>query len=188
MLGAAAASVELAVSGTSPLAVVLPAMLGTHIFIGIGEALITVGALALIKGARPDLLMLRDAGPDAGGLAGDDRVMIRRYWWVAGLVVAAAVVVILAPMASSDPDGLERVAIDGGFAAQGQEATFELLPDYSVPLLGDGPLSLIVAGLVGVAIIFGTMWLLGRALSHRLSPDRLTPVSRHGVRPLHPGT
>ena len=48
--------------------------------------------------------------------------MIRRYWWVAGLVVAAAVVVILAPMASSDPDGLERVAIDGGFAAQGQEA------------------------------------------------------------------
>ena len=96
--------------------------------------------------------------------------MIRRYWWVAGLVVAVAVVVILAPMASSDPDGLERVAIDGGFAAQGQEATFELLPDYSVPLLGDGPLSLIVAGLVGVAIIFAAMWLLGRALSRRTHP------------------
>ena len=63
MLGAAVASVELAVSGTSPLAVVLPAMLGTHIFIGIGEALITVGALALIGNARPDLLKLRDARP-----------------------------------------------------------------------------------------------------------------------------
>ncbi|MEA2026495.1 MAG: energy-coupling factor ABC transporter permease [Chloroflexota bacterium] len=63
MLGAAVTSVELAVSGTSPLAVVLPAMLGTHIFIGIGEALITVGALALIGNARPDLLSLRDAGP-----------------------------------------------------------------------------------------------------------------------------
>ena len=65
MLGAAATSVELAVSGTTTLAVVLPAMLGTHVFIGIGEALITVGALALIKNARPDLLELRDAGPAA---------------------------------------------------------------------------------------------------------------------------
>ncbi len=63
MLGAAATSVELAVSGASPLAVVLPAMLGTHALIGIGEALITVGALALIASVRPDLLRLRDAGP-----------------------------------------------------------------------------------------------------------------------------
>jgi len=61
MLGAAATSIELAVSGTSPLAVVLPAMLGTHIFIGIGEAVITVGALALVRSVRPDLLKLRNA-------------------------------------------------------------------------------------------------------------------------------
>ena len=63
MLGAAATSLELAVSGTTTLAVVLPAMLGTHTLIGIGEALITVGALALIGSARPDLLRLRDSGP-----------------------------------------------------------------------------------------------------------------------------
>jgi cobalt/nickel transport system permease protein len=62
MLGAAAISLELAASGTSPLAVVLPAMLGVHVFIGVGEAVITVGALSLIKNARPDLLQLRDAG------------------------------------------------------------------------------------------------------------------------------
>ena len=62
MLGAAATSVELALSGATTLAVVLPAMLGTHALIGIGEAFITVAALALIKGARPDLLTLRDAG------------------------------------------------------------------------------------------------------------------------------
>ena len=61
MLGAAATSLELAGSGTTTLAVVLPAMLGTHALIGIGEALITVGALALIARARPDLLRLRDA-------------------------------------------------------------------------------------------------------------------------------
>lgn len=63
MLGAAATSFELAFSGTTTLAVVLPAMLGTHALIGVGEAVITVGALALIQNARPDLLRLRDARP-----------------------------------------------------------------------------------------------------------------------------
>ena len=96
--------------------------------------------------------------------------MIRRYWWVLGLALAAVVVAVLGPLASSDPDGLERVAIDAGFAEQGQEAAFELLPDYSVPLLGDGPLSLVVAGLVGVVLLFGAMWLLGRVLSRRAHP------------------
>jgi cobalt/nickel transport system permease protein len=56
MLGAAAASIELGLSGTIPLRVVLPAMLGVHALIGIGEALITLGALALVRRARPELL------------------------------------------------------------------------------------------------------------------------------------
>jgi len=61
MLGALAITLELAASATSPLQVALPAMLGVHALIGIGEALVTVAALALIKAARPDLLELRDA-------------------------------------------------------------------------------------------------------------------------------
>ncbi len=96
--------------------------------------------------------------------------MIRRYWWLAGLLVAAMVVVVLAPLASDDPDGLERVAIDAGFAEQGTDAGFELLPDYSVPFLGDSAVSLIVAGLIGVALLFGAMWLLGRVLARRARP------------------
>jgi cobalt/nickel transport system permease protein len=96
--------------------------------------------------------------------------MIRRYWWVAGLLIAAAVVVVLAPFASSDPDGLERVAIDSGFAEQGSDAVYEILPDYSVPFLGDSTLSLVVAGLVGVALLFGAMWLLGHFLARRTRP------------------
>lgn len=96
--------------------------------------------------------------------------MIRRYWWLVGLMVAAAVVIVLAPLASEDPDGLERVAIDGGFADAGQAAPFEILPGYSLPLLGDGPLSLIAAGLIGMIVLFAAMWLLGRALSRRADP------------------
>ena len=93
--------------------------------------------------------------------------MIRRYWWVAGLAIAVLVVITLVPVASSDPDGLERVAADVGFAPQGEEAAFEVLPGYSVPFLGEGSVSVIVAGLIGVALIFGVMWLLGRRLTRR---------------------
>jgi cobalt/nickel transport system permease protein len=59
----AAMAVELAVSGTTTLAIALPAMLGVHIFIGIGEAVITMAALGFIAATRADLFQLRDAGP-----------------------------------------------------------------------------------------------------------------------------
>ncbi len=51
MAAAAAAAVELAVSGTVPWIVVLPAMLGWHALIGVGEAAITLSALRLINRA-----------------------------------------------------------------------------------------------------------------------------------------
>ena len=53
------AAAELAISGTVPWGVVLPAMGLVHVFIGIGEGLITVGVLAFLRVARPDLLALR---------------------------------------------------------------------------------------------------------------------------------
>ncbi len=52
------AAAELALSGTSPWAVALPAMGSVHMLIGIGEGLITVGVLAFLQVARPDLLAL----------------------------------------------------------------------------------------------------------------------------------
>ncbi len=56
MLSALLTSIQLVVSDTSELSIVLPAMLGIHALIGIGEGLISVGAVALILSARPDLL------------------------------------------------------------------------------------------------------------------------------------
>ncbi|HEX5826800.1 MAG TPA: energy-coupling factor ABC transporter permease [Candidatus Limnocylindrales bacterium] len=58
-------SLQLAISGTSPLEIVLPAMVGVHVFIGIGEALITVAALGFIAATRRDLFDLR---PDRAAL------------------------------------------------------------------------------------------------------------------------
>jgi cobalt/nickel transport system permease protein len=63
--GALAISLQLIVSGTVPAETTLPVMLGVHALIGIGEALITVGALAFIGTARRDLFDLRDASTHA---------------------------------------------------------------------------------------------------------------------------
>ncbi len=56
MTGAALTAVELAWSGTVPLGTVLPAMLGTHLLIAAGEAVITVAAVSAVLATRPDLL------------------------------------------------------------------------------------------------------------------------------------
>ena len=60
MAGATATSLELAISGTVPLGTVLPAMLGVHSLIAIGEAVVTVGAVAAVLAARPDLIAISD--------------------------------------------------------------------------------------------------------------------------------
>jgi cobalt/nickel transport system permease protein len=59
MVAAVSMSLQLIVSGTSPAEIVLPAMLGVHVFIGIGEALITAAAIGFIATTRADLLDLR---------------------------------------------------------------------------------------------------------------------------------
>ena len=91
-----------------------------------------------------------------------------RWWWAAGLVLAALVVIVLAPLASGDPDGLNRVAENLGFADREQPAPYEILPGYEVPFL-TGNASTIVAGLIGVLVVFAVIWGLGRLLARR--PD-----------------
>jgi cobalt/nickel transport system permease protein len=62
MVGAAATSAELAISGTVPLGTVLPAMLGVHAVIGVGEAAITVAAVSAVLASRPDLIAVGSFG------------------------------------------------------------------------------------------------------------------------------
>jgi cobalt/nickel transport system permease protein len=54
--GAVGTSLCLALSGTIPLDTVLPAMLGVHVVIGAGEAVITVAAVSALMVTRPDLI------------------------------------------------------------------------------------------------------------------------------------
>ncbi len=57
VLAASVCAVELALSGTSPLALALPAMAGVHVLIGIGEGIISAVVVSLMLGVRPDLVL-----------------------------------------------------------------------------------------------------------------------------------
>jgi len=63
VVAAVLTALELAASDTTSLGAALVAMVGWHVLIGVGEALITVGALSFIAASRSDLLQLRDARP-----------------------------------------------------------------------------------------------------------------------------
>jgi cobalt/nickel transport system permease protein len=158
-------SLQLWLSGSASLGLVVPAMLGVHAVIGIGEALITVAALSFVFRTRPDLV---DGTRAQGG----------RGWIATGVAVALAVVV-LAPLASADPDGLERVAGDLGFLERAADAPYRLLPDYTVPGIDDPTIATIAAGLIGVLVVLAVVGAATMAL--RRTAVAPSP-SREGVR------
>ena len=84
-----------------------------------------------------------------------------------GIALALLVVFALAPNASAQPDGLERVAEDQGFADRAQDAPLSLLPDYTVPGVEDETLSTILAGVAGVLAVAAIALLAGWALRAR---------------------
>ena len=157
MAAALITSLQLWLSGTTRLEIVLPAMLGVHALIGLGEALITVAALAYIEQTRPDLLNLENIAKEGG------------WGWIVSGVAISLLAILISPLASGNPDGLEKVASDLGFLGRGLDAPFQILPDYSIPFLGDTAISTVLAGAVGVIVLIGLVVLLGRNLRRQNS-------------------
>lgn len=143
-------------TGGAPVGTVLGAMSGVHSLIGIGEGLITGAIVAAVLGVRPDLVY----GAQKYELGASRRLMPGRAavggFVAIGLLVAAGLVVFVAPLANSDPDGLERVAADQGFADTADEsATVDSpLADYGVVGVEDERIGTITAGLVGTVLVF----------------------------------
>ena len=152
MAGALFTSLQLWLSGTSQLQIVIPAMLTVHALIGLGEALITVAALTFILQTRPDLI-----GENSESAKGS------RGWVLAGSLISLAVL-LLSPLASANPDGLERVAGDLGFLGKGASASYQLIPDYTLPVLGNTSLSTIAAGMIGIIVVGAIIVLLGQGM------------------------
>jgi cobalt/nickel transport system permease protein len=142
-LASLACALELALSGTSPANIAIPAMAAIHALIGIGEGLITVGALALIYASRKDLLV---AGASTSGSSKGILV---------GGSILTLVLAILSPLASSHPDGLEWVAEQKGFLEAARNSFYTIIPDYTMPGISNSTLATIIAGVIGAIIVFG---------------------------------
>ncbi|BAZ03978.1 energy-coupling factor ABC transporter permease [Calothrix sp. NIES-3974] len=146
VMAAIACSIELALSHTVPLGVVLPAMAGIHVLIGIGEGIITAVVVAGLVKFRPDLFVAIEQ-PLKGWLIP-----------VIGIFVVAA---ILSLFASSWPDGLEAVAEEIGFAKLAENIPIAVptpFADYSIS--GLNTLGTSISGIVGAIICFVTAFVV----------------------------
>jgi cobalt/nickel transport system permease protein len=150
---------------------VFGAMVGVHALIGIGEGLITVAVIGAVMAVRPDLVR----GAEAAGMrqvavtAGPSRRAVAGFV-AAGLAVAVALVVFVAPLASPDPDGLERVATDTGFGGTAEDHPIGgPLADYGVAGVSNERLGTIVAGTVGTVVTFGVGMLAVAVVRRRRS-------------------
>ncbi|MYZ35809.1 MULTISPECIES: energy-coupling factor ABC transporter permease [unclassified Streptomyces] len=182
-----------AVGGTTdvPIGKVLTAMVGVHVLIGIGEAVITALTVGAVIAVRPDLvhgarglsapLKLRvggelvDAAPAASPAAASPSsaavpvaARSNRPLLVTGLVTALVLAGFVSFYASANPDGLEKVAADHGIDKKTEEhaSADSPLADYGVKDISDARLSGGLAGVIGVGATVvvgsGVFWAVRR--------------------------
>lgn len=164
VVAAAVCALDLAISGTSPLAVALPEMMSIYALVGVGEALITVVVLIFIRQTQPNWLV---HAAQASNLNAD--------WITLGLMFAI-VLAFISPLADRSPDGLDTVAQHLGFSNLAVQAPYTILSDYTVPFIQDQTLTTIVAALIGVAVTGGIAFGLATFSRH----DRASQTERAG--------
>lgn len=90
-----------------------------------------------------------------------------KFKWWHGVLILALLLAILAPLASSSPDGLERVAEDKGFIGRAFGPAFEFIPDYVMPGVTNEALAKILAGIIGTLMLFGIGYGVAKLLKAR---------------------
>ena len=175
VLAAMAFSIEWLFGATAPVPfdTVFGAMVGVHLLIGIGEAIISALAVGTVLAARPDLVYgVQDL--DRATLA-ERPAMGMRGFLIGGVLVALLFAVVVSQFAAPDPDGLERVATDTGFIDSAQDHAFgsSVFADYATTGVANETLSLAIAGTAGVVITLAVGSGLFFALrDRRREPDR----------------
>ncbi|MFD5476175.1 energy-coupling factor ABC transporter permease [Streptomyces hawaiiensis] len=187
-----------AVGGTTDVSIgkVATAMIGVHVLIGIGEAVITALTVGAVIAVRPDLvygargltqkLKLRvngelvdapDTEPEPVPAAA--RTSHRKVW-AAGLVASLVLAGFVSFYASANPDGLEKVAADHGIDAKAEDHAVADSPlaDYGVKDVDDARLSGGLAGVIGVGVTVvagtGVFWAVRRRRTDDASPSDTT--------------
>jgi cobalt/nickel transport system permease protein len=151
-LAAASCSLQLAASNLIPLSLVMTAMLSYHALIGIGEGLGTCLVFSFLLKTRPDILTesLRSSAWKK-----NDVLFL-------GIGVAVFLVWFVLPFASSQPDGLEKVASEKGFQQSITELFHSVLPNYALPGVSNSWLASTIAALAGIGVILTVALIIRR--------------------------
>ncbi|MGW5776849.1 energy-coupling factor ABC transporter permease [Streptomyces sp. NPDC003863] len=169
-----------AIGGTTdvPVSKVLTAMVGVHVLIGIGEAVITMLTVGAVVAVRPDLvygargltapLKLRVDGELVDAAPAPVEKGSPRKLWIGGVVTALVLAGFVSFYASASPDGLEKVAADQGIDKNVEKhaSADSPLADYGVKGVEAPRLSGGLAGMIGVgatlAVGSGAFWVVRR--------------------------
>ena len=73
------------------------------------------------------------------------------------ILLSILIAVLAAFFASSNPDGLEKVAETLGFIERGAERS-SAMTDYSMPFISQEGISTSIAGILGIFITLGLFW------------------------------
>lgn len=154
VLAAAVCAGELAWSGSAPWEAAFTTMVNVHMLIGLGEAVITVLVLSVIRASRP-------------GLFTDPQMPRTREHYILfvtfGVTAALAVALFVAPFASPLPDGLERAATQLGIhTPSSEQPSTSPMPEYVVPGIGSPAAATALAGAIGTVVVFLVGYLLAR--------------------------
>ncbi|MYT72683.1 MULTISPECIES: energy-coupling factor ABC transporter permease [unclassified Streptomyces] len=194
-----------AIGGTTDVSIgkVATAMIGVHVLIGIGEAVITALTVGAVVAVRPDLvhgargltaplklkvggdLVDAPAAPAAAPAPVAVAARSHRKIWITGLITSLVLAGFVSFYASANPDGLEKVAHDKGIDSKTEKhaSADSPLADYGVKDITDARLSGGLAGVigVGVTVVAGSaiFWALRRrrtsdAASTEVTADRTT--------------
>lgn len=177
VLGAMAFSIEWLFGAAAPVPfdTVMGSMVSVHLVIGIGEAVISALTVSAVLTSRPDLVF-GAADLDRGELI-DRTPVTTRTFLLAGSVAILVLGLVVSQFASNEPDGLERVAADTGFADTATDHVLSggLFADYATSGVGNESLSLALAAVTGVIVTFAVCFGAFRAV--RPSRRRHRPMA-----------
>ena len=176
-----------------PLTALAGAMLGWHVLIGIGEAVITAAVVGAVVATRPDLVYLvRHVRPALVMVTSEDGQQVvspaptspfltstaptstapasNRAWAAMALAVCLVIASGVSLLASAHPDGLEFVAAGLGFEGAALDPATAGWPTADYVIAGLGDWSTALAGVLGVALVGLISWGLLALLARQRAP------------------
>jgi cobalt/nickel transport system permease protein len=172
VMAAATCAGELALSGVVAPGVVLPAMVGVHAVIGLGESVTSALVIAAVIRLRPGLVASPvgvsprvsvdvGEGKRSGAVVRSGAGARVGAGVVLGLVPSLGVALFLSPFACRWPDGLERVVEHLGIEPSRSRIVGAPLRDYVIPGIEGSFWTTGLAAVAGTLLVFALSCALG---------------------------